>query len=71
MEKIVDYNALNVDLAIKQICKFISGIWQILPFREGNTRTTVVFTMKYLQTFGFTLITMYLRITLGTSEMLL
>ena len=51
LEKRVDYNALNVDLAIKQICKFISGIWQIHPFREGNTRTTAVFTMKYLQTF--------------------
>ena len=54
LEKRVDYNAMNVDLAIKQICKFISGIWQIHPFREGNTRTTAVFTMKYLQTFGFT-----------------
>lgn len=54
LEKRVDYNALNVDLAIKQICKFISGIWQIHPFCEGNTRTTAVFTMKYLQTFGFT-----------------
>ena len=53
LERRVDYNALNVDLAIKQICKFISGIWQIHPFREGNTRTTAVFTMKYLQTFGF------------------
>ena len=28
-------------------------IWQIHPFAEGNTRTTAVFAMKYLQTFGF------------------
>ena len=27
--------------------------WQIHPFREGNTRTTAVFTMKWMQTFGF------------------
>jgi len=32
---------------------FISGIWQIHAFGEGNTRTTAVFTIKYLRTFGF------------------
>ena len=40
-------------MAIEQMAKFISGIWQIHPFGEGNTRTTAVFTMKYLQSFGF------------------
>lgn len=44
---------MTADQAIKRICKFISGIWQIHPFAEGNTRTTAVFAMKYLQTFGF------------------
>ena len=29
------------------------GIWQIHAFGEGNTRTTAVFTIKYLRTFGF------------------
>ena len=52
-EKKTDYSVLNADKALKQICKFVSGIWQIHPFREGNTRTTAVFTMKWLQTFGF------------------
>ena len=52
-EKKTDYSVLNADMAVKQICKFVSGIWQIHPFREGNTRTTAVFTMKWLQTFGF------------------
>ena len=47
------WKVLNADMAVKQICKFVSGIWQIHPFREGNTRTTAVFTMKWLQTFGF------------------
>ena len=33
--------------------KFTSGIWQIHPFCEGNTRATAVFVIKYLKTFGF------------------
>jgi len=33
--------------------KFTSGIWQIHPFCEGNTRSTAVFIIKYLKTFGF------------------
>ena len=37
----------------KHIAKFVSGIWQIHAFGEGNTRTTAVFTIKYLHTFGF------------------
>ena len=41
-------------LTLKHICKFVSDIGQIHPFGEGNTRTTAVFTMKYLHTFGFT-----------------
>lgn len=48
-----DYPSMSADEAIKRICRFVSGIWQIHPFAEGNTRTTAVFTMKYLQTFGF------------------
>lgn len=52
-EKGTDYPSMTADQAIKRICRFVSGIWQIHPFAEGNTRTTAVFTMKYLQTFGF------------------
>ena len=54
-EKSVDYPSLDANQALKHICKFVSDIWQIHPFGEGNTRTTAVFTMKYLYTFGFTL----------------
>ena len=32
---------------------FIAGIWQIHPFREGNTRTTAVFAILYLRQLGF------------------
>ena len=53
-EKSVDYPSLDANQALRHICKFVSDIWQIHPFGEGNTRTTAVFTMKYLRTFGFT-----------------
>lgn len=54
-EKLVDYSKRDTDAAIKQFAKFISGIWQIHPFGEGNTRTIAVFAMKYLRSFGFTI----------------
>lgn len=52
-EKNFSYKDLNINEAITHIAKFISGIWQIHAFGEGNTRTTAVFTIKYLRTFGF------------------
>ena len=52
-EKIFDYKNLNIDEAIRHIARFVSGIWQIHASGEGNTRTTAVFTIKYLHTFGF------------------
>ena len=47
------YKGLGIDEAIKHLCRFTSNIWQIHPFCEGNTRTTAVFIIKYLRTFGF------------------
>lgn len=52
-ERGVDYPSMPADEALKRICRFVSGIWQVHPFAEGNTRTTAVFAMKYLQNFGF------------------
>ena len=52
-EKNFSYKALSLDESIKHICKFTSNIWQVHPFCEGNTRTTAVFIIKYLKTFGF------------------
>ena len=52
-EKIFYDKNLNIDEAIRHIARFVSGIWQIHAFGEGNTRTTAVFTIKYLHTFGF------------------
>ncbi len=52
-EKATDYPSMNQEQAIKHLCKFVSDIWQIHPFNEGNTRTVAVFTIKYLRSFGF------------------
>ena len=52
-EKEFDYSGISTADAIKHIAGFISGIWQIHAFGEGNTRTTAVFTIKYLRGFGF------------------
>ncbi len=52
-EKNFSYKNLSFDEAIKHICRFTSNIWQVHPFCEGNTRTTAVFIIKYLRTFGF------------------
>ena len=38
---------------MRHIARFISNLWQIHPFGEGNTRTTAVFLIKYLRSFGF------------------
>ena len=52
-EKKFKYRGLSTDLIIAHLIRFISGIWQIHPFREGNTRTTAVFLIKYLRSLGY------------------
>lgn len=52
-EKVFDYTGLNMAQITSHIVKFVSGIWQIHPFGEGNTRTTAVFTIQYLRSMGF------------------
>ena len=52
-ERQFDYTALNKDQMIEHLAKFVSGLWQIHPFGEGNTRTTAIFTIKYLRSLGF------------------
>lgn len=52
-ERLFSYKNLSLDDSIKHLCRFTSNIWQVHPFCEGNTRTTAVFIIKYLRTFGF------------------
>ena len=52
-ERLFDYSVLNKDQMVEHLAKFVSGLWQIHPFCEGNTRTTAVFAIKYLRSQGF------------------
>ena len=54
-EKDKDYRGKIREQVAHEVMSFISGIWQIHPFREGNTRTIAVFAIKYLNTLGFEL----------------
>lgn len=52
-EKAFSYEGLTMDEVIRHLASFISRLWQIHVFGEGNTRTTAVFFIKYLQSMGF------------------
>lgn len=52
-EKDFNYNGLPTDGIIAHIVDFVTLLWQNHPFREGNTRTTAVFVIKYLRSIGF------------------
>ena len=52
-EKKFSYRNLSMDEIIHHLAIFISRLWQIHVFGEGNTRTTAVFFIKYLRTLGF------------------
>ena len=52
-ERNFNYKNLNIEEIVKHITFFVSRLWQIHAFGEGNTRTTAVFTIKYLRSLGF------------------
>lgn len=52
-ERDFSYKGISADEMIRHITNFVSGLWQIHPFCEGNTRTTAVFTILYLRSIGF------------------
>jgi len=52
-ERQYNYKSLDKNQLMEHIAKFVSGLWQIHPFGEGNTRTTAIFTIKYLRSLGF------------------
>lgn len=51
-EKEFDYSNRPMAEVIRHLSQFIADLWQIHPFREGNTRTTAVFLIKYLRSMG-------------------
>ena len=52
-EKAFRYDGLSMSEIITHLAAFVSRLWQIHVFGEGNTRTTAVFFIKYLRTLGF------------------
>lgn len=52
-ERSFDYSKVDRNGLVNHIAQFVSGLWQIHPFGEGNTRTTAVFTILYLRSMGF------------------
>ena len=52
-EREFSYKGLTEGDKVRHICRFVSGLWQIHPFCEGNTRTTAVFTIQYLRSLGY------------------
>jgi fido (protein-threonine AMPylation protein)/DNA-binding transcriptional ArsR family regulator len=52
-EKKFSFKGLSQQEVIEHVAHFISYLWQIHVFGEGNTRTTAVFLIKYLRSFGF------------------
>ena len=53
VEKEFSYKNLSMDEIIKHLALFVSRLWQIHIFSEGNTRATAVFFIKYIRTLGF------------------
>lgn len=52
-EREFSYKGLSAQAIVQHLAKFTADLWQIHPFREGNTRTTAVFLIKYLCSIGF------------------
>ena len=52
-ERTFSYKGLSINEIIHHLAVFVSRLWQIHIFEEGNTRTTAVFFIKYLRTLGF------------------
>lgn len=52
-ERAYSYKGKGQDEMVNHLTKFVSGLWQIHAFSEGNTRATAVFTIQYLRSLGF------------------
>lgn len=53
-EQYFSYNHQYSEQVIEHLINFVSSIWQIHPFREGNTRTIAIFIQQYLKSLGYT-----------------
>lgn len=49
----VDWENLNIEETSEQFSKLIAKVWQVHPFREGNTRTVMTFATQFAEYHGF------------------
>lgn len=52
-EKVKNYAAMSPSDTATSLARFVSSIWQVHPFVEGNTRATAVFLKKYMLFLGY------------------
>ena len=48
-----DWNVLSLDFKAELFAKGIASLWQVHPFREGNTRTIITFACEFADAHGF------------------
>ena len=53
LENDFSYDQITNEQLVKHLARFVSSIWQVHPFREGNTRTVAIFLQKYLYSLGY------------------
>lgn len=51
----VEWNKLNKNEIAENLSKLTSRLWQIHPFREGNTRTTISFMKNFAESKGISI----------------
>lgn len=49
----ITWKELGIEETAEKFAKLIAALWQVHPFREGNTRTVIVFALQYSEHFGF------------------
>lgn len=52
MLKVADFDWSNTENSILSTFEFLLGVWEIHPFREGNTRTCITFMKRFLSSKG-------------------
>lgn len=68
-EKKFSYKNLSMEEIIHHLAFFVSRLWQIHVFGEGNTRTTAVFLLSILEHLDLMQLTTFLRRMHGILEM--
>ena len=51
--KSIEWNTLSIDDTAKIYAEKIASLWQVHPFREGNTRTIITFATQFARANGF------------------